>query len=47
MTYFAFRTRAFIARVNATFFLVNKTGFLLGLENLEKWEGIFQSGKIT
>ena len=22
-----------------------RTGFLLGLENLEKWEGIFQSGK--
>ena len=21
------------------------TGFPLGLENLEKWEGIFQSGK--
>ena len=23
----------------------NITGFPLGLENLEKWEGIFQSGK--
>ena len=23
----------------------NVTGFPLGLENLEKWEGIFQSGK--
>ena len=23
----------------------NNTGFPLGLENLEKWEGIFQSGK--
>ena len=22
-----------------------RTGFPLGLENLEKWEGIFQSGK--
>ena len=26
-----------------TFF--DQTGFPLGLENLEKWEGIFQSGK--
>ena len=25
--------------------LSSKTGFPLGLENLEKWEGIFQSGK--
>ena len=24
---------------------MNKTGFALGLENLEKWGGIFQSGK--
>ena len=24
---------------------VKVTGFPLGLENLEKWEGIFQSGK--
>ena len=24
---------------------VNNPGFPLGLENLEKWEGIFQSGK--
>ena len=24
---------------------VTVTGFPLGLENLEKWEGIFQSGK--
>ena len=24
---------------------VARTGFPLGLENLEKWEGIFQSGK--
>ena len=23
----------------------HRTGFPLGLENLEKWEGIFQSGK--
>ena len=23
----------------------HKSGFPLGLENLEKWEGIFQSGK--
>ena len=23
------------------------SGFPLGLENLEKWEGIFKSGKIT
>ena len=25
--------------------VLNYTGFPLGLENLEKWEGIFQSGK--
>ena len=25
--------------------VVDTTGFPLGLENLEKWEGIFQSGK--
>ena len=25
--------------------LPHKTGFRLGLEKLEKWEGIFQSGK--
>ena len=24
---------------------ITKTGFPLGLENLEKWQGIFQSGK--
>ena len=27
------------------FLEVGYTGFPLGLENLEKWEGIFQSGK--
>ena len=25
----------------------DSSGFPLGLENLKKWEGIFQSGKIT
>ena len=25
--------------------ILSDTGFPLGLENLEKWEGIFQSGK--
>ena len=28
-----------------TFFLTTLSGFPLGLENLEKWEGIFQPGK--
>ena len=28
-----------------TWTIIAKTGFPLGLENLEKWEGIFQSGK--
>ena len=28
-----------------TYVITCNTGFPLGLENLEKWEGIFQSGK--
>ena len=31
--------------VHAPILLATTTGFPLGLENLEKWEGIFQSGK--
>ena len=30
---------------SASSFIRLRTGFPLGLENLEKWEGIFQSGK--
>ena len=31
---------------NTNFYnILSFTGFPLGLENLEKWEGIFQSGK--
>ena len=33
----------FVSLINSL--LVTSSGFPLGLENLEKWEGIFQSGK--
>ena len=33
------------ARVSTLVAIFIQTGFPLGLENLEKWEGIFQSGK--
>ena len=35
----------FLAHVELGYFCNNNSGFPLGLENLEKWENIFQSGK--
>ena len=35
--------RSFVL-INTNEALLTCSGFLLGLENLEKWEGIFQSG---
>ena len=49
--FFCFQSRSWKSAVSSKLLKLagketfNLTGFPLGLENLEKWEGIFQSGK--